>query len=386
MSTTKTDKAVRRRSRAIRFAVLLDVLAVSTGIGLVHQRIEGVAPAGVDALCPFGGLEAAFGLLTAGTFLPKLAASALVLLAATVLVALLFRRSFCGQICPLGTIQELFGRLGRKLFKRRRTLPAALDRPARYLKYVVLAVFTVWTWAAAELVMRPFDPWATYHHLTSAELFATFPIGLAVLGVTVAGSLVYDRFFCKYLCPMGAFLGIISKLGAFRVHREADVCIDCGACDKACPMNVNVSHADDVKSAECIQCAECVNACPVQGALEVRGPGRRTLAPAMLTASVLGVMLLVVGVTTFTGTFAWTTKSIVAETTKTGTFDAGNINGRTSLKEVSEASGVPLADLLAKFKVPEAEAAKPMKEIKDTYGFSPEDVRAYVEEQAASRE
>jgi NAD-dependent dihydropyrimidine dehydrogenase PreA subunit len=383
--SAKTDKAAQRAARWVRWGILVAVLAASTAIGIVHQRVNGVAPAGVDALCPFGGIEAAYSLLTAGSFLPKLVASSLVLLVATVLVAIVFRRSFCGQFCPLGTLQELFGRLGRKLFKRRPVMPAALDKPARWLKYVVLAVFTVWTWAAADLVMRPYDPWATYHHLTSPELFATFPIGLGVLALSVAGSVVYERFFCKYLCPMGAFLAIVSRIGLVKVHRDADACIDCGKCDKACPMNIKVATADTVTDLECIGCAECVNACPAAGALEMRAGKSRRVGPVMLSVGVLAVMAIVVGATTLTGTFSWTTKSLASETQKSSGFDAGNINGRSSLKEIADASGIPLAELLARFKVPEADAGKAMRDIKDTYGFSPEDVKAFVEERTKGK-
>jgi polyferredoxin len=381
----KDNRAARKRARMLRMGVLLAVLATSTGIGLVHQTVQGVAPAGVDALCPFGAIESAYSLLTSNTFVPKVAASSVVLLAAVLLIALVFRRSFCGMICPLGTLQELFGRLGAKLFGRRREVPASVDRPLRYLKYVVLAVFTVWTWAAGELVMRAYDPWATYHHLTSAELLTTFPVGLAVLGVSLGGSLAYDRFFCKYLCPMGAFLSLISRFSVYKVRREAVACIDCGACDKACPANVTVSKAGTVEDPECINCNECVNSCPAKGALEVR-PARtgRRLETGVAVGAVAAAFLLVVGVTTATGTFSWTTKSLTAqaaEATAAGAaFDPGTINGRSSIREVSSASGVAEADILARFGVPAAEAMKPMKEIKDTYGFSPEDVKAFVEE------
>ena len=104
----------------------------------------------------------------------------------------------------------------------------------------------VWTWQAAALVMRPYDPWAAYAHITSAELMTEFGIGVAILGISLAGSLVYERFFCKYLCPMGAFLGIFSKVSFSGIRRDADACINCSVCDKACPMNLDVSTADTV--------------------------------------------------------------------------------------------------------------------------------------------
>ena len=197
----------------------------------------------------------------------------MILLVGMLVMAVAYRRSFCGMLCPLGTLQGIFGAAGRKLFGRRFAVPRAVDRVARYLKYAVLVLFAVWTWQAAELVLRPYDPWVAWAHLTSADLLSTYAVGLAVLIVSLAGSLVYDRFFCKYLCPTGALLGLLSRVSFLNIRRDADACIDCGRCDKACMMNVEVATADVVRSSECISCNECVNACPVPGALKVTAPG-----------------------------------------------------------------------------------------------------------------
>ena len=240
-------------------------------------------------MCPFGGVETLFSLIAGAGFIEKTAASAVVLFVGMLGMALVMRRSFCGQICPLGALQGVFGSIGGKLFRRRLEIPKAIDRPARFLKYGVLAFFSVWTWQAASLVMRPYDPWVAYAHVTSAELFAEFGIGVAILGVSLAGSLVYERFFCKYLCPTGAVLGLVSKVSLFGIKRDEDACINCSACDKACPMNIEVSTAQTVTSSECISCNECVNACPAAGALEVeRGQGSKR-NPTLVTGVVVGL-------------------------------------------------------------------------------------------------
>jgi polyferredoxin len=399
--SARADKKSQKRARAWRWGVLLAVLVLSTGLGLAHQYVKGAgAPVGVDALCPFGGLESLYSLIANGSTIQKVAASSFILLIATVVVAVVFKRSFCGLICPLGTLQELFGRIGRRLLGGRREVPSILDRPARYLKYVVLAVFGVWSWVAAELVMRPYDPWATFHHLTSPELLAEFSVGLSVLGVTVVGSVVYDRFFCKYLCPMGALLAITSRFSIFKIKRDEATCIDCGACDRACPVNIKVSETAQVTSAECLSCNECVTACPVKDTLEVRSPAGKAWSAAKVLGVTAAIFIGITAVTTATGTFDWTTKSLAQEVRESGqeatpseqggttdgevkAFDTSLIKGRTSLKEVSEASGIPAQELMDKYKVPASDFAKPMKDIKDKYGFDPDAVRAYVEERIA---
>lgn len=302
-------------------------------------------------------------------------------------MALLFRRSFCGQICPLGFLQELFGGLGRKIFHRTFEMPAVLDRPARYLKYIVLVVFVGMAWTAADLSVRPYDPWAAWQHLTSAEVLTDVSIGLVVLGVALVGSMVYDRFFCKYLCPMGAFLGIFSKVSLFKVRRTAETCIDCRACDTACPMDIPVSEVETVESSECISCGECTTACPVKDTLSTQTRGGRRLSPLAATGVIVAGFAVIVGVATATGDFRWSAPSFT-ESAKTAAegegapvaeFDTALIKGSSVLSEVMDAAGVSADEVEQVFGVPASDQAKPIKDIKGTYGFTPDDVRAFIE-------
>ncbi|MHB8705868.1 MAG: 4Fe-4S binding protein [Coriobacteriia bacterium] len=385
MAYEKAPRAPRTRARQVRWAVLATILVVITAFGYMHQTLVVGKPAGVDALCPFGGLETLYSLITTGLLLKKIEVAGVILLGATIGMALVFRRSFCGQICPLGFLQELFGGLGRRLFRRRFEMPAVLDRPARMLKYVVLVVFLGLTWTAADLSIRPYDPWATWQHLTSADLLAEFSIGLAVLGVALAGSVLYDRFFCKYLCPMGAFLGIFSRVSMFKVRRNAETCIDCKACDTACPMNINVSAAETVQSSECMSCGECATACPVKDTVTTSTRSGRGLSPLATTGAIVAGFALIVGVTTATGDFRWTAPSFT-ESVREATdgapveqFDVSLIKGSSVLSEVTDAAGIPPEAVEKVLGVPVAEQDRPIKDIKGTYGFTPEDVRVFVD-------
>lgn len=350
----------------------------------------------MDFLCPFGGLETLYSLLAGAGFLRHTAASAVILLVSMLVMAVAFRRSFCGMLCPLGALQGIFGAAGRRLFgKRRPTVPYAVDRVARFLKYGVFAFFLLWTWQAAELVMRPYDPWVAWAHLTAADLFTTYGIGLAVLVVSLAGSLVYERFFCKYLCPAGALLGLLSRVSFLNIRRDAATCIDCGRCDKACMMNVEVATADVVTSSECISCNECVNACPVPGALTVTAPGGSRAPALAATGAVLALMVAIVGATTLTGAFDWRMGGR-AEARGAGHSGGGEgqgpgegqgtdspIKGWMSFADIAAMTGIPLADFGAEWGVPADALGLPMKDIKDAYGFTPEEVRAWVEERLA---
>ena len=381
----QADKASRQRARWVRWIVLGIVLAGMTAIVTAHQTGSGSGRlASVDFLCPFGGLETLYSLLIGDGFLKHTAASSVILLAGMLVMALIYRRSFCGTICPLGTLQGIFGAAGRKLFRRRFAVPLSVDRVARYLKYVVLAVFAVWTWQAAELVLRPYDPWVAWAHLTSGDLLTTYLVGFIVLLVALAGSLLYDRFFCKYLCPAGALLALFSRFSVLGIRRDASTCIDCGRCDKACMMNVNVATSHVVTSAECISCNECVNACPVAGALKVEAPGGKRASALVATGVVVAVLVAIVGVATVAGDFQWRQPGLAEAEAQSGsaggsTFDTSLVKGNTTLQEIADATGITAEEFTAAFGVPAGQLGKPISEIKDAYGFTPEDVRAWLE-------
>ena len=402
----------RTRARWVRWVVLGVVLVAMTAIVLAHQQSRGAGRwAGVDFLCPFGGLETLYSLLSGNGFLRHSAASAVILLIGMLAMAVAFRRSFCGMICPLGTLQGIFGAAGRRLFGAHRlTVPRVVDRVARFLKYGVFAFFLLWTWQAAELVMRPYDPWVAWAHLTASDLLTTYLIGFVILVVSLAGSLVYERFFCKYLCPAGALLGLLSRVSFLNIKRDAATCIDCGRCDKACMMNVEVATADVVTSSECISCNECVNVCPVPGALKVTAAGGSRVPALAAAGVVVALMVAIVGATTLTGSFDWRAEARGAghagegqglgggqgealggegEVHGEGSEGGGGggtdsaIKGWMSFAEIAAMTGIPLADFGAQWGVPEDALGLPMKDIKDAYGFSPEDVRAWVEDRLA---
>jgi NAD-dependent dihydropyrimidine dehydrogenase PreA subunit len=241
--------------------------------------------------------------------------------------------------------------------------------------------------ALATLVIRPFDPWAAYQHLSGADLFTEFTVGFIVLVASLALSLLFDRFFCKYLCPMGAFLGLVSKIGLFKVKRNTATCIDCMACDKACPVNIPVQSLEKVKTAECLNCGECINACPVRNTLYFEGPGKARVTPLLMLVLTFVIFGLVVGSTTITGSFKWTVQSAAERTEEIGRFDPDSISGRSTFKEISDLSGIPKAAFVERFGITDAAFAAPIRDAAHQEGstFDTEDVRAFVKEKLAEK-
>src|SRR6266545_1492784 len=113
------------------------------------------------------------------------------------------------------------------------------------------------------------------------------------LAFLIVASVFVQNFWCRYLCPYGALMGLASLASPLRIRREASLCIDCGKCARACPSALPVDKLINIRSAECIGCLECVAECPAAGALVMAAPRRRRV-PAWAIAA--GVAVLFFGI------------------------------------------------------------------------------------------
>jgi len=238
-------------------SIVIAVILVGVVVLEILHLYGGSSYPSAHAICPLGGLENLWAWFAGQSNLQKLFSGTMTLFFLTTVFALVFARGFCGNICPFGTLFEFFG----KLKKKKLVMPAKIDRPLRYLKYVVLLLITFMAWQTATLWFSPYDPYAAFAHIwKGTEVLNEYLIGFLILIAVLVLSLFYDRFFCKYLCPAGALYALISKISPLKVKRNP--CIDCGKCTKHCPMNIDVANATVVKSAECIDCGICIDVCP----------------------------------------------------------------------------------------------------------------------------
>jgi ferredoxin len=130
-------------------------------------------------------------------------------------------------------------------------------------------------------------------------------VTLVVLAILVALSLAVRGAWCRYLCPYGALLGLISFLSPLKIHRNPELCTGCGACRRACPSRLPVDERTVVRSPECTGCLTCTDHCPQQGALGIALPGRsRRHWPGWAFAALV-LLLFLAGVGTGMATGHW---------------------------------------------------------------------------------
>lgn len=341
-----------KTAKWLRLLTLIGLLVWVTYESYLHQVLGGAKAPSVHAMCPFGALESLYTLLFAGSFIKKIYSGTVVLLALTVILAVLFRRSFCGLLCPFGALQEVFSRIGHKVFKKRFIVPQKVDKPLRYLKYVILVLTVGMAWHYGTLWMATYDPYSAYSHLSAmSDTINEDPlaiVGYILLVITLIGSFLYDRFFCKYLCPVGAFYGIIGKISPTKVERNDDLCVHCKACNKACPVNIDVEKAVKVTSAECINCNECILACPKKGALEVKAI-KKTFHPAIILIIVVGLFFGTIMIAQMTGNY-----EIMPPALKEGqVIPISEAKGYYSIEETAIATGLSLKEVYEKLSIPE---------------------------------
>ncbi len=262
-------------------------------------------PPGVESFLPISSLMSLYYFLLTGTIHMAHPAGLFILLA-VIVVSWLVGKSFCSWICPFGFLSELLGDLSEKLFGRRLALPRFLDYPLRSLKYLLLGFFVYSIFFIMDAASLKAFLDSPYNLMADVKMYYFFAeitrFSLIVIAALFVLSFFIRNFWCRYLCPYGALLGIFSLLSLTRIKRDAQGCIDCGLCAKTCPSRIKVDKVKTVVSDECTSCLQCVEVCPVPNTLTVKVVGTsRTVPPKALGWGIAGIFVAVMGIGMVTG-------------------------------------------------------------------------------------
>lgn len=253
---------LRSGRRVAQAAGLVLGLFGATGIGMTHILFPGLhcyACPWAITVCPIGLVQ---NLVIFGTV-------PFFWLGAMIAYGVVAARGFCGWFCPFGTLNDL-------LSFRKVRIRASLS----YGKFVVLGATLVAAWALTDTLFCKLCPAASieaslpYLFLGVAKVNAPFLIHMATLAATVLGMVLIARFWCRYLCPMGAVLALFNRVSLLRLEWRRSDCTGCEACVSACPMGVDPRSEHDGHN--CIKCGECAAACPPDSLSLRVGCRRRT--------------------------------------------------------------------------------------------------------------
>lgn len=247
---------------------------------IFRGKLKGVCVPGLNcyscpaaaASCPIGAVQAVIG---SSKF-----QFAYYVVGLLLLFGVLLGRVVCGFLCPFGWFQELLHKIPTKKYSTKRL------HILTYLKYVILLLFVIVLPMTLVNEVGMGDPFFCKYICPAGILEGGIPLSLAdpgiraslgalftwksciLLGVVVL-SVFFYRPFCKWLCPLGAFYGLCNKISMYRLEVDADKCTACGACSRACKMDVDVFRTPN--HAECIRCGDCMASCPHQAIIKSFG-------------------------------------------------------------------------------------------------------------------
>jgi len=208
--------------------------------------------------CPFAFLGCPIGVLQHFIVLGQISVFTLGTLG---IYGTLMGRAFCGWACPFGAIHDLLSCLrGERKVKAPRYW---------FTKYIVLSLVVISAWITVDTFFCKVCP--------SGSLFAAIPfyvlypnfqgfgvffyIHILTLVATVVLAYFVSRFWCRYLCPLGAINGLFNKVSVVNIHLNKERCDGCKVCLKACEMGIR--RVDEIgRSTDCTLCGQCVEACP----------------------------------------------------------------------------------------------------------------------------
>ncbi len=252
-------------------------------------------PPSVEGFLPIGALVGLKRLVVSGQY-DMIHPAGLTIFIAALVIAFAARKGFCGWICPVGFASNLAEKAGRKLKILWRPSPW-LDIPLLSLKYILLFLFIyliVVKMTPAQIEEFHSSP---YNLAVDAKMLLFFlsPSGLsaAILLFLTLISFVIRNFWCRYLCPYGALLGIIALFSPQQIRRDEATCIDCGKCERVCPGSIRITWHRTVRTAECVGCGQCTSVCPVPDCLRNTVPVAGKVSSLFLPAVTVGIFLLI---------------------------------------------------------------------------------------------
>jgi polyferredoxin len=251
-------------------------------------------PPAVEAFLPISALLGLKRMVLTGRY-DDIHPAGLTIFLSALTIGLLLRKGFCGWICPVGFVANMIEKAGKKMGLLVR-MPIWLDLPLLFLKYALLFFFAyVILWQMDIRAVEAFL-YSPYNKVVDGKMLLFFLapsiLAVQVLACLAVISLVVRNFWCRYLCPYGALLGMLAFLGPWQVRRETRLCVNCKKCDEACPASIRISTKRVVRSPECIGCVECVAQCPQKGCLALTDRSGRAIPIYVFPAAVLTIFLI----------------------------------------------------------------------------------------------
>lgn len=260
-----------------------------------------------------GTLHAWFGWMARVQLLPAVLAVNVAVVAALLVLTLLFGRVYCSVICPLGVFQDVASWAGGKRRKNRFTYSRALP----WLRYGMLALFVAVMVAHIKPVAELLAPYSAYGRIAS-NLFAplyrwgnnllayaaeridsyafytvdvwvksgvTFAVAAATFAVLAVLAWRNGRTYCNTVCPIGTILGFVSRFAVFKPRIDTSKCNGCGLCARNCKASCIDAKSHEIDYSRCVACMDCIGKCRQHAIAFSRKPAAKPASETSASAA-----------------------------------------------------------------------------------------------------
>jgi ferredoxin len=214
------------------------------------------------------------------------------------ILTLLFGRVYCSTICPLGILQDVISYVKLKIFRKKKRYRYRYLKSYRWLRYPILIIATGFLLSGSIIIFSLLDPYSVFGRIIS-DLFSPlltqgnnliagilnqydiyalyhidpYPPHAGIMSVSIGFlllvtwlSLTKGRLYCNTVCPVGTFLGLVSKVALYKIRLNPHTCTKCGLCEKACKGGCIETQSQQVDFSRCVGCFNCLQVCPFSSA------------------------------------------------------------------------------------------------------------------------
>lgn len=208
-----------------------------------------------------------------------------------IFINLLIGRVYCSSVCPLGIMQDIISFFSKKF--RRKKFRFKYSKPYNLLRYGILGIVVLSVLFGVIIILYLFDPYSTFGRFASdfvkpvyilgnnfiasifekMHIYAMYAVDIkpinwgavivpSIFLITVFWmSITKGRLYCNTICPVGSFLGLLSKVSVFKLHINESSCTQCGKCAFSCKSSCISIKTREIDSSRCVSCYNCVNSC-----------------------------------------------------------------------------------------------------------------------------
>lgn len=213
----------------------------------------------------FAGIKEVVSLMGKGQ--PLKMSDFLIKLIVLCLLTIIFGRIFCGFMCSFGAIGDWFYMLSEFIQKKTGVkfpkIPEKAQINMQKFKYIVLLFIVLLCFSGNGEYVTKYSPWTVFSLITQRNFkIATYIVGSVLLIFIIIGMMLKERFFCQFICPLGAVFSLLPKNFLFSVKKKEEKCFNgCKACTNKCPVYLKYDEAG-MREGECISCGRCFMVCP----------------------------------------------------------------------------------------------------------------------------